>query len=144
MFYLVIWDYLHSIVSIDLFQCILGVSLLCPQQQWTLTDFVVSKVTRTCDNTCTASAAPALDAATATSTTLVTCTDVPTAAPDLTGLSALQCYNCAGDHNNAACKALQNSGSSPKVGGISVAKAAACTQCYVSRLQLQFIIGIVA
>ena len=106
---------------------------LCPQQQWALTNFVVSKVARTCDNGCTATLAPALAAVTATDTSIVTCTSAPALTPDLTGKSALQCYQCSAAVADAACKAAQTS-SSPKTGGITVAAPAACTYCYVSTL----------
>ena len=111
------------------------VSLLCPQQQWSLSAFVVSKITRTCDKGCTDTAALNVLLATASSTAIVTCTDAPTPAPDLTGKSALQCYQCSGTHDDAACKGAQTYIRSLKVGSISLDKAAACTQCYVSRLR---------
>ena len=114
----------------------LAVHFICSQQQWTLTDFVVSKITRTCVAECTATSSPALDSVTASDTSIVACTDPPSNAPDLTGLSALQCHQCSGTSSDAACKGVQT-GSSPKTGGITLAAAAACTQCYVSGLWLR-------
>ena len=111
----------------------LCVSLLYLQEQWSLTDFVVSKITRTCVASCTPTTNTDLLAATASSTSIVTCVAPPGPATDRTGKSALQCYQCFGSHTDAACKAAQSS-SSPKSGGIDVAAGSACTHCYVSRV----------
>ena len=109
------------------------VCLFYLQQVWTLSNFVVSRITRTCEATCTATSSADLQSVTANSNTIVTCVAPPNLAPDLTGLSALQCYQCSSASTDVACKSAQNSTSS-KVGGLDMATAAACTQCYVSDL----------
>ena len=110
--------------------------LLCSQQVWHLNSFMVAKITRTCDATCSETSSANLNSATANSNTIVTCVTAPNQATDLKGKSALQCHRCLSGATDAACKNAQTS-SSPKIGGISATAAAACTKCYVSELWLQ-------
>ena len=96
-----------------------------------MNNFVVSKITRTCDAGCSATSATNLLTVGAGSNTLTTCVAAPTPATDLTGKSALQCHQCSANPTGAACKNAQ-SPASAKVGGIGVSRTAACTECYVS------------
>ena len=94
-------------------------------------NFRVSKIARTCDPACSPTPAASLLTVASNANNIVTCTTSPTEAPDLTDRSALQCYQCSAGSSSTACKNAQT-GASTKVGGVSLSRTAACTQCYVS------------